>query len=191
MGHFLSSMGFESDRISKARAQWRWRGEDRPTFADVPAPGQVSVWDFPRPPGLVREAREIIIYWGDTLVARTSSAWAVRETAHPPTFYLPLADVERTLLRTAGSGSNCEWKGPAVYWDLNDGQGRLAQVAWSYPKPFAGAEALADCIAFYAQELCCSVGGARVIAQPGGFYGGWITPDLAGPFKGYPGSSSW
>ncbi len=179
------------DALTRARAQWRWRGTQRPPFADVPAPGQVSVWDFPRPPALVREAREIVVHWGPTLVARTYGAWAVRETAHPPTFYLPLADVERTLLHSAGGGSLCEWKGPAHYWDLIDGQRRLAKVAWSYPKPLAGAEVLAQCIAFYAHELQCSVGGKSVLAQPGGFYGGWITPDLAGPFKGDAGSNSW
>ena len=174
-----------------ARAQWRWRGQDRPPFADVPAPGQVSVWDFPRPPELVRDAREIVVRWGETLVARTCGAWAVRETAHPPTFYLPFADVTPALLRPAGGGSLCEWKGPAVYWDLVDDTRRLAHVAWSYPKPLAGAEPLAGCIAFYANHLDCYVDGARVAAQPGGFYGGWITPDLAGPFKGGPDSSGW
>ena len=179
------------DALTRARAQWRWRGSQRPPFADVPAPGQVSVWDFPRPPVLVREAREIVVHWGPSLVARTCGAWAVRETAHPPTFYLPLADVERTLLHSAGGGSLCEWKGLAHYWDLIDGQRRLAQVAWSYLKPLAGAEVLAQCIAFYAHELECSVGGESVRAQPGGFYGGWITPELAGPFKGDAGSNSW
>ena len=184
-------MTFDADRIAKARAQWRWRGGDRPPFADAPAPGQVSVWDFPRPPELVRDTREIVVHWGGTLVARTRGAWAVRETAHPPTFYLPLADVERAFLRPAGGGSFCEWKGPAHYWDLVDGARRLAQVAWTYPQPLAGAEALAQCIAFYAHELDCSVGGAKVCAQPGGFYGGWITPDLCGPFKGEIGSNGW
>jgi uncharacterized protein (DUF427 family) len=184
-------MNFEDDRIAKARAQWRWRGLERPPFADVPAPGQVSVWDFPRPPELVREAREIVVYWGETLVAKTRCAWAVRETAHPPTFYLPLTDVDSTLLRMAGGGSFCEWKGPARYWDLVDGARRLVQVAWSYPHPLAGAEPLAQCVAFYAHDLDCSVGGKKVRAQPGGFYGGWITQDLAGPFKGQIGSNGW
>jgi hypothetical protein len=155
------------DLLAQARAQWRWRGADRPPFADTPALGQISVWDFPRPPGLVRE------------------------TAHPPTFYLPLSDVDGSLLRTAGGGSFCEWKGPARYWDLVDGARCLAKVAWSYPQPLAGAEPLADCIAFYAHDLVCTVGGAQVTAQPGGFYGGWITPDLAGPFKGESGSGGW
>jgi Domain of unknown function (DUF427) len=104
---------------------------------------------------------------------------------------LPLVDVEQAYLRASGGGSFCEWKGPAHYWDLVDGTRCLERVAWSYPQPLAGAEALGQCIAFYAHELQCSVGGARVLAQPGGFYGGWITPDLAGPFKGDPGSGSW
>ena len=179
------------DPLEQARAQWRWRGKDRPSFADAPHPGQVSVWDFPRPPALVREEREILVYWGKSLIARTRGAWAVRETSHPPTFYLPLAHIDTSLLRPAGEGSLCEWKGPAHYWDLVDGARCLPKVAWSYPQPLAGAEPLADCIAFYAHHLDCSVGGALVTAQPGGFYGGWITPELAGPFKGEPGSSHW
>ena len=179
------------DWIAKARAHWQWRGDGRPPCAEPTGPGQVSVWDFPRPPALVPESREIAVFWGNTPVARTKSAWAVRETAHPPTFYLPLADVNGALLRAAGGGSFCEWKGPARYWDLVDGARRLEHVAWSYPRPLAGAEALADCIAFYAHHLICTVGGAPVTPQPGGFYGGWITPDLAGPFKGDPGSNAW
>ena len=179
------------DTLAQARAQWRWRGLERPSFADPPGPGQVSVWDFPRPPELLREEREIVVRWGGIEVARTRAAWAVRETAHPPTFYLPLADVRQALLRPAGTGSFCEWKGPAHYWDLVDGARRLARVAWSYPQPLAGAEPLAACIAWYAHDLECSVGGAPVVPQPGDFYGGWITPDLAGPFKGAPGSSAW
>ena len=179
------------DPLARARAQWRWRGTDRPPFADIPAQGQISVWEFPRPPDLVRDAREIVVRWGELEVARTRAAWAVRETAHPPTFYLPLADVQRSLLRPAGDGSFCEWKGPARYWDLVDGFRRLARVAWSYPQPLAGAEPLAECVAFYAHDLDCTVGGAKVVAQPGGFYGGWITPELTGPFKGAPGSGGW
>ena len=69
------------DQLAQARAQWRWRGADRPPFADTPAPGQTSVWDFPRPPELVHDAREIVVRWGALEVARTRGAWAVRETA--------------------------------------------------------------------------------------------------------------
>lgn len=184
-------MNSDSKWLDSARAQWLWRGEERPPFADVPAPGQVSVWDFPRPPELVREAREIVVLWGDLEIARTRAAWAVRETTHPPTFYLPLVDVQPGLLHPAGGGSFCEWKGPARYWNLVDGARRLDQVAWSYPHPLSGAEPLADCVAFYAHHLDCRVGGSRAHPQSGAFYGGWITPDLAGPFKGGPGSGGW
>lgn len=115
----------------------------------------------------------------------------MRETAHPPTYYLPFTDVRTDLLHAAGAGSFCEWKGPARYWNLLDKTRSLNSVAWSYPTPFPEAMCISDCIAFYAHDLDCTLGGLKVTPQPGQFYGGWITPDLAGPFKGAPGSSGW
>ncbi len=179
--------------LQAARDHWHWRGQARPPFAQVPGPGQVSVWDFPRPPRVQADAREVVIRWGATEVARTRRAVLVRETAHPPSFYLPWADVNRHLLQAAGGGSFCEWKGPASYWDLvdADSQRSLPGVAWSYPQPLDGAQALADCVAFYPAHLHCTVDGHDVRPQPGGFYGGWITPELVGPFKGDAGSQGW
>jgi len=179
------------DWLQAARDQWQWRGHERPAFAVVPGPGQVSVWDFPRPPAIVADPREVVIRWGGLEVARTRRALCVLETAHPPSFYLPWDDVARGLLEPAPGGSYCEWKGPARYWSLVDGARRLPSVAWSYPQPLAGAEALADCVAFYPIALECRVDGAPVRPQPGGFYGGWITPELVGPFKGDAGSGGW
>lgn len=179
------------ESIRAARAQWHWRGQARPPFAAAPGPGQVSVWDFPRPPRLAPDAREVVVRWGDVDVARTRRAVLVLETAHPPTVYLPWADVARHLLEPAGDGSFCEWKGLARYWTLLLDDRRLPRVAWSYPQPLAGAEALADCVAFYPAALDCRVDGAPVRPQPGGFYGGWITPELVGPFKGELGSDHW
>ena len=180
------------DWLQAARDHWQWRGTARPPFAVVPQSGQTSVWAFPRPPRLVQDTREVVVRWGDTEVARTRRAVLVLETAHPPSFYLPWADVARHLLEAHTSGSSlCEWKGPAYYWSLVDGVRTLPGVAWSYPRPLAGAEALADCVAFYPANLHCTVDGAAVAPQPGGFYGGWITPELVGPFKGEPGSSGW
>jgi uncharacterized protein (DUF427 family) len=184
-------MSSDADQLAFARAQWQWRGKGRPPFADTPTEGQVSVWGYPRPPELILDAREIIVRWGELEVARTCRAWAVRETAHPPTYYLPLADVQIGLLQTAGGGSFCEWKGPAQYWNLVVGSRRLDRVAWSYPHPLPGAEPIAECVAFYAHHLECSVGGVRVTPQSGAFYGGWITPELVGPFKGEHGSTGW
>jgi uncharacterized protein (DUF427 family) len=179
------------DWIRAAREQWHWRGHTRPPFAEQPAPGQTSVWDFPRPPQLAPDTREVVVRWGSLEVARTRRAMRVLETGHPPSFYLPWVDVARHLLRPADGSSFCEWKGPARYWSLVHGDRRLAGVAWSYPEPLAGAEPLADCVAFYPTDLDCTVDGHAVVPQPGGFYGGWITPELAGPFKGAPGSAGW
>lgn len=174
-----------------ARDAWQWRGASRPNFAQLPGPGQVSVWDFPRPPQLVLDQREVIVRWGNVEVARTDHVVMVLETSHPPTFYLPWADVNQSLFQAAGGGSVCEWKGPAKYWSLVDGPRSLVKVAWSYPTPLPGAELLKDCVALYATSLQCTVGGQPVKPQSGGFYGGWITPELVGPFKGDPGSSGW
>lgn len=180
-----------SDDLRASRAQWRWRGIERPSFARVPGPGQESVWDYPRPPRIAAESREVIIQWEGHEIARTQKALRILETAHPPSFYVPWTDVERRWLQPGTGTSLCEWKGAARYWSLISGDRRLPNVAWSYPDPLAGAEILTDFVAFYPAGLACSVGGAPVSPQPGGFYGGWITPELVGPFKGDPGSHGW
>ena len=177
--------------LESARAHWNWRGQTRPPFAAEPGPGQVCVWDFPRPPRVLQDTREVVIRWGGVEIAHSCRAVLVLETSHPPSFYIPWADVNRTLLVPGNGGSFCEWKGPATYWSLLDGARSLKNVAWSYPKPLAGAEAIADSVAFYPTDLDCTVDGHRVMPQPGGFYGGWITPELVGPFKGEAGTSGW
>jgi len=179
------------NRVETTREQWAWRGRVRPPFAVVPGPDQESVWDYPRPPTLALDQREVVICWGEVEVARTRRALRVLETSHPPTFYLPWDDVARLLLEPASGASFCEWKGPARFWTLADGRRRMPGVAWSYPNPLPGAEALATSVAFYAGTLDCRIDGAAVRPQPGGFYGGWITPELVGPFKGEPGSQHW
>jgi uncharacterized protein (DUF427 family) len=181
----------KSPDLERLREQWRWRGRDRPSFAVTPGAGQESVWDYPRPPRLAADNREVVVRWGTIEVARTTRAIRVLETAHPPSFYLPWQDVARHLFRQAPGSSFCEWKGPAVYWTLEDGEHRSPTVAWSYPAPLAGAEALAECVSFYANALECRVAGHLVAPQPGGFSGGWVTPELVGPFKGEPGSGAW
>lgn len=184
-------MSDDSNWLRAAREHWRWRGEARPPFAVEPGPGQVSVWDFPRPPRIERETREIVVRWGNVELVRTRSALKVLETAHPSTFYLPWVDVAREHFVSAPGGSLCEWKGRASYWTVVVGTERLDRVGWSYPEPLAGAESLAGHVALYPDRLQCTVGGQPVVPQPGGFYGGWITPELVGPFKGGPGSAGW
>ena len=186
-----TGMNPSSNWLDAARDHWNWRGQSRPAFAVEPLPDQVSVWDFPRPPRLAQDAREVVIRWGDIEVARTQHAILVLETAHPPSFYIPWDDVNRTLLQASEGSSFCEWKGPARYWSLVKNQQILQGVAWSYPKPLGGAEALAHCVSFYPAQLNCTVNGEKVSPQPGGFYGGWITPELVGPFKGEPGTQGW
>jgi uncharacterized protein (DUF427 family) len=180
------------DWVQRARDAWSWRGAQRPSFAAAPGPGQESVWDYPRPPVLVSDPRRVRVELGDVVVADTRAARRLLETSHPPTFYLPAADVDERCLVARGGGSFCEWKGNATYLDVVAGGKTLSRAAWRYDVPIDDAfAALAGSVAFHATELACFVDGERVRPQAGGFYGGWITGELVGPFKGDPGTAGW
>jgi uncharacterized protein (DUF427 family) len=150
------------------------------------------VADYPRPPRLAHSTRHIRIVLGGETIADTRDAWRVLETFHPPSWYLPPAAFRPGVLRPAPGSSFCEWKGVARYWTLAAGGRVEDRVAWSYPAPTPGFADLADCIAVYAGRMdACFVDDERVVPQPGGFYGGWITSELVGPFKGGPGTMGW
>jgi len=173
-----------------ARARWRYTGVERPAFARDPAEGQRSVWDFPRPPAIEPVVVEVSVRHESQQIAQTRSCLRVLETGSPPTYYIPGPDIEPGLLRPATDRSLCEWKGDAHYWDLALGRGERLQVAWSYPEPFPEFERLRDHFSFYPSRVECRVGSIRAESQPGGYYGGWVTPELTGPFKGEPGTES-
>lgn len=179
------------DNAEALRAKWAWRGNHRPPFAVTPGPGQQSVWDYPRPPTLVADQRTVRVYLGNQLVAETNSAYRMLETAGAPTFYLPPDDVNHGLLQRSDAASFCEWKGHARYWDVTDGERAAANAAWAYPAPDSRYAAIAGHLAFYAGDLACYVDDESARAQPGGFYGGWVTSDVVGPFKGEPGTQGW
>jgi uncharacterized protein (DUF427 family) len=149
---------------------------------------QESVWDYPRPPRLERSGKHVVVRLGGVVVADTTAGWRVLETSHPPVWYVPRADVAAGILRPTGRTSYCEFKGTADYWSV---AGR-ADAAWSYPRPAPGYAAMADAVAFYPALMDeCTVDGEVVRPQAGGFYGGWITDDVVGPFKGEPGTMGW
>jgi uncharacterized protein (DUF427 family) len=159
----------------------------------VPGPGQESVWDYPRPPAVRPSSRRVRIRFGDVTVADTNAALRVLETAGAPTWYLPREDVRMELLRPSrGRGSVCEWKGSATYFDLVAGDRISPRAAWTYDRPLPGYEVLARRVAFYAGRVDeATVDGETVRPQPGSFYGGWVTDEVVGPFKGEPGTEGW
>ena len=159
---------------------------------DPVGPGQESVWSYPRPPRAEPSAAHIVIEHRGIVVADTRASIRTLETSHPPSYYIPPSALTPGVLRAAGGGSFCEWKGHAVYWDVVIGDVILPRVGWSYPDPSRAFAALRDHVAFYARPFDrCSVDGETVVPQPGAFYGGWITAALAGPFKGIAGSMGW
>ncbi len=159
---------------------------------DPVEPGQESVWDYPRPPRLEVFDGEITVELGGEVIAATSHGWRVLETSHPPTYYLPRTAFRPGALRETDGSSWCEWKGRARYFDLVSGSTVAPKAAWNYPAPTPGFEPIRDAVAVMAGQVDrCTVDGETVVPQPGGFYGGWITSRIAGPFKGGPGTAGW
>lgn len=179
------------DWARRARAHWRYAGQPRPPFAISPQAGQESVWDYPRPPRLAPDTREVIVCVGKTMIAHSNRSLRVLETASPPTFYIDPEYVRTEFLAPSSGGSRCEWKGEARYWSVIVSGRRLERAAWSYPNPLPGFEPLKNCLSFYPARVDCYVDSIRVKPQPGRFYGGWLTPELVGPFKGESGTEGW
>lgn len=158
----------------------------------IPQPGQESVWDYPRPPRVEKTSKLVRVEFGGIVIAETRHALRVLETSHPPNYYLPQEDIRMEYLRRASLQTVCEFKGGATYWSLVVDERESEHAAWGYPDPRPGFEALRQHIAFYAGRVdACFVDGERVTPQPGDFYGGWITADVVGPFKGAPGTWGW
>ena len=159
---------------------------------DPAGPGQESAWDYPRPPRLEPVTARITVVIDGTTIADTTRAFRVLETSHPPNYYLPPDDIVAGALEPSTGGSFCEWKGRADYFTVRAGARVEPDAAWVYQSPSAAFAAIKDHVAFYAGRMdSCTVDGEVVIPQPGGFYGGWITSAVVGPFKGGPGSRGW
>lgn len=157
-----------------------------------PGPGQESVWDYPRPPRVEPARARLRVILADVVIAETTRGLRVLETSHPPNYYFPLADVAEGALSPVAGTTACEWKGTAQYYTVRVGNRVEPNAAWGYGNPAAPYRALADTVAFFPAPMDrCYVGDEQVIPQAGGFYGGWITSDVVGPFKGERGTRWW
>lgn len=170
---------------------WEYRGQKRPPFATKPGAGQESVWDYPRPPAIVADERRVEVRLGALVIADSRPNYRILETASPPTFYISPRDVRAQLLEPCSGMSVCEWKGVARYWRLRKPPGLPQSIGWNYPNPNPPFAAIAGYFSFYPALVECFVDGERARPQPGEFYGGWVTSEIVGPFKGDPGSQHW
>ncbi|MGI9386772.1 MAG: DUF427 domain-containing protein [Methyloligellaceae bacterium] len=186
-----------SDILAKT-ARFRHVTRQRPPQSEIiaPNPGQESVWSYPRPPVVRSVSKSLRVEWAGTIVADTRGGLAVVETAGAPVYFFPPEDVRQDLLTETDFVTLCEWKGAAVHFDLHFEQRRVEHAAFSYPDPLTdlgqGYEHLAGWYAFYPAHVDgCFLGGERATPQPGGYYAGWVTSNITGPFKGTPGTESW
>lgn len=157
-----------------------------------PAPGQESVWDYPRPPRLEPSSKHIQVIFNDVVIADSNRAQRVLETSHPPVYYVPPDDIQLQYFTRTARSSFCEWKGQAAYYTITVGEQIAENAAWFYPDPTDRFIDIKDFVAVYPSRMqACYVDGEKVTAQPGDFYGGWITSDIVGPFKGSAGTWGW
>jgi uncharacterized protein (DUF427 family) len=157
-----------------------------------PGPGQESVWDYPRPPRLESSLKRVQVIFNGATLADSTNVYRVLETSHPPVYYIPPADIRMEYLIPTRQQTFCEWKGVAKYYAIAVGDKQVTNAAWCYPNPIGNFAAIQGYIAFYPSRIdACYVDGERVQSQQGDFYGGWITSDIVGPFKGGTGSWGW
>jgi uncharacterized protein (DUF427 family) len=151
-----------------------------------------NVWDYPRPAICQAFAGRLRVEHAGALLADTNNGFRTLETSHPPTYYIPPTAIRFNLLRKNNTQTFCEWKGVASYFDLVAGDTTIKNAAWVYHNPTPSFIEIKDHLSFYASKVdACFVNDEQVQAQDGDFYGGWITANLTGPFKGSPGTSHW
>ncbi|MEX0844316.1 MAG: DUF427 domain-containing protein [Balneolaceae bacterium] len=166
------------------QSNWEYHGQKRPEFAIKPNTGQESVWDYPRPPKLVPDDREILVIFANKIIAHTRNAIRILETSNPPEFYIPPSDINVKYLKKTTGESRCEWKGESIYWDVIVDEEVAKRGAWSYPKPSPDYNKIKSYLSFYPSKMDCYVNGEHVKPQPGENYRGWITKEIVGPVRG-------
>ena len=157
-----------------------------------PGPNQESVWDYPRPPRLEDSSKHIQVIFNGVIIADTRRAMRVLETSHPPVYYIPPEDIKMDYLISTARASWCEWKGKAAYYTISVESKQVENAAWYYAQPEPNFRPIKRFVAFYPSLMdACYVDGEKVQGQAGDFYGGWVTNDIIGPFKGEPGTMWW
>ena len=181
-----------NDPLQAERRYRRSVERQRPERIVTPGPGQESVWDYPRPPIVEPVTSRLQVWFAGMLLAETERGLRVLETSSPPVYYFPPEHVRTQFLRRMIHTTLCEWKGIATYWNLEVRGRRQEAAAWSYMTPDDGYKPIEGRFAFYAGVVdACYVGDERVVPQAGDYYGGWVTANIAGPFKGDPGTERW
>lgn len=155
-------------------------------------PGEESVWDYPRPPRVEHSERHIEVVFNGVKIADSRRTKRVLETAGAPVFYIPRDDVKLEYFVETPRNTYCEWKGSATYYTITLSEKTAHNAAWTYLEPLPTFREIAGYIAVYPAPMdACMVDGEMVMPQPGRYYGGWVTHEIKGPFKGEPGSEGW
>jgi uncharacterized protein (DUF427 family) len=94
---------------------------------------------------------------GGATIADSTATLVLREADYPPVRYIPLTDVDRTLLAPSDKSTYCPFKGEASYWSITTEPGPGQDAVWFYDEPYAAVEPIRDHVAFYADRVDITV----------------------------------
>jgi uncharacterized protein (DUF427 family) len=102
--------------------------------------------------------QRVTVRAGGRLVAETKAALVLREAGHAPVFYIPLADVDQSVIAPSDSHTYCPFKGTASYYDVLTDDGRIGDAIWTYPEPYDEVAQIAGHVACYPSRVEITAG---------------------------------
>jgi uncharacterized protein (DUF427 family) len=91
------------------------------------------------------------------IIADSRNALTLREASYGAVHYIPLRDVNMTLLERTEHQTYCPYKGDCSYYSIRLGEERSVNAVWTYEAPYAAVAAIKDHVAFYPDRVDVSV----------------------------------
>jgi uncharacterized protein (DUF427 family) len=95
----------------------------------------------------------VTVSWHGVPVATSKRALVLREGSYPPVHYIPIEDVDPSLLKRSAHSTHCPFKGEASYWNLEIGDHEIDNALWGYETPYDEMLEIAGMVAFYPSKV--------------------------------------
>jgi uncharacterized protein (DUF427 family) len=103
-------------------------------------------------------SEQVTVQANGRIVAQTKSALLLREASLPPVYYVPLEDVDESLIERSDTHTYCPYKGDASYYNVVTDDGTVVDAVWTYERPYEAMRAIAGHVAFYPHKVEISAG---------------------------------
>jgi uncharacterized protein (DUF427 family) len=102
---------------------------------------------------VVANPNRVVVSVAGRVVANSDRALVLQESTYPAVQYIPLADVNQSLLRRTDNSSYCPFKGDASYYSITVGGERSVDAIWTYENPYPAVSEIKDHVAFYPDRV--------------------------------------